>query len=531
MTAQAGLVAIALWIAWRPWETVAATPLVVAAAALALVPWAVRRTAATTLRAGMPAAAAAVALVAASGLFGQDPASGMARLALFGATGVTLFLASREAPSELASRVLALGLALLALWAVWQVTVGFERAALALDSLPQELRGNAAARLASGRGFASMILPSHLAAVLATALPVLVAGAGRSAAGVCWLAGGVLCVIGLIVTHSPIGIALAAAASMTLVAKGRHWLAPVLALVLVVGLATTFVSRPDLGELEPLALRADNWRTALWVWSTSPVAGVGLGGYGQASQTVPFAVGNRPAHAHSLPLEWAAEFGIVGVAAALAGLLWLVRLLLRLWPVRPDLAVALAVVPLHNLVDFSLYTSGVAMTWAVLAGWGWAVVRQPVPGDDGRRYRVVVVTAATLGVAVALLHTTSVLQSRAADAEAHPAARHERADAAHRLAPWRADPVAACAVSALEAGDPDLIEAASQTLARSRWLRPGSASWAALASRLALAAGRVPTAVSEAWEAVQARPFEADHQRRLRALTSRLAEAEHGREP
>ena len=149
---------------------------------------------------------------------------------------------------------------------------------------------------------------------------------------------------------------------------------PWVALLLVSVLVVVIVGRRDVVELEPVRLRLDNWRTAVWVWSTAPAAGVGIGGFAQAAQAVPFEVGNRPRHAHSLPLEWLAELGPVGLLGVVFAGLALWRLLRRLWPVRPDLAVALAVVPVHNLVDFSFYGSGVTLAWAVLVGWAMAFV-------------------------------------------------------------------------------------------------------------------------------------------------------------
>ena len=49
------------------------------------------------------------------------------------------------------------------------------------------------------------------------------------------------------------------------------------------------------GELDPVRLRLDNWRTALWAWSGAPVTGVGVGGFGQAIHR-PLAGGAVQAH-------------------------------------------------------------------------------------------------------------------------------------------------------------------------------------------------------------------------------------------
>ena len=62
------------------------------------------------------------------------------------------------------------------------------------------------------------------------------------------------------------------------VANRRRWSAVAVVAVLACGAAAAFMVRPDLVALDPVRLRLDNWRTAAWVWSTSPVAGVGFGG-------------------------------------------------------------------------------------------------------------------------------------------------------------------------------------------------------------------------------------------------------------
>ncbi len=313
-------------------------------------------------RPGLRPWALAVALAAAlSAAAGDDLATAAVELALAAAVAALVWTASREEPPEALPRWLALGLAALALWALWQVTVGFDRAEPAVAALPEALRANAAERIGSGRAFASLLLPGHLAVVLATALPILAAAVRPSWRAVGWLVGSLLCGVGLVLTRSPIGISLAVLALAVLAARRRRALLIAGLVALAIGLVAVVAMRGDVGELEPLRLRADNWQTAIWAWRSSPLTGVGLGSYGQATRAVPIEVGNLPAHAHSLPLEWLAELGIVGLLAAAAGGLWLACLLRRLWPRRPELAVALAVVPLHNLVDFSLYTSGVAL--------------------------------------------------------------------------------------------------------------------------------------------------------------------------
>jgi O-antigen ligase len=525
---QTVLVVVGLWAAWRPCETSTWSAALLAAAALVLLPWALDRTHDAGARAGFSAAVAVALYGGLRALSGWDPATAVGEAGLVIAVAAAIFLASREPPSENTLRWFALGLAALALWAAWQVAAGLELARAAVPDLPPHMQANALERLASGRAFASFVLPSHLAVVLATVLPLLIAGIRKSAAGAASILGCALCVVGLLLTQSPIGIVLAAAAGLAVVAGRRRWPAAAAAAVLACGAVAAFVMRPDLAALEPVRLRLDNWRTAVWVWSTSPVAGVGFGGYGQASQAVPFEVGNHPAHAHSLPLEWAAEFGVVGVLAVILGVLGLATLVRRLWPERRALAVAIVVVPIHNLLDFSLYTSGVAVVWALLVGWGLAADRRPSTGAVAGWLRLAAFAGAAVVVGVTSLHATSVVVQRSAAAQAASRARFDGLVRAHQLAPWRLEPVTMAAIEGLESGDGPTIVAAARLLDDSRALRPASASLAALASRLAAVQGHAPRAVSEAWTAAHAQPFARAHREHLDTLLGRLAEGDDG---
>lgn len=509
---------------------VAATPVVIAFAVLGLVPWAYRRTDDRGRRGWLGALAVAAAAVL-SALGGGDPATAVGELAVFGAVAALAWTASREPAPETVLRLLALGLAALAGWALWQVAVGFERAALDVADLPEALRANAAERIASGRAFASLLLPGHLAAVLATALPILAAAVRSSRRAAGWVAGSLACGVGLVLTRSPIGITLAALALAVLAFRRRRTLLVGGLAVLAVGLVVVAASRRDVAELEPVRLRVDNWQTAVWAWGTSPLTGVGLGGYGQATRAVPIEVGNLPAHAHSLPLEWLAEMGILGLLAAAAAIAWLVDLLRRLWPRRPELAVALAVVPLHNLVDFSLYTSGVAVPWAVLLGWGVAAAAPGRVVAGHRRGRELVVAAAALAVAAALLHATSATVEAAARSADLAAQRVDGAVNAQRLAPWRAAPPLLVVAAALEAADEGRLTVAAASLDRARRWRPRSAALAAAAGEIELARGRLPTAAAAAWTAQHVQPRSEERRDAWTGLLSRLEAVDHAARP
>ncbi len=523
--AQLALLVVALWTAWRPAETVVATPLVLAAILLLLTPWSWHRT--TEPRRGLAGALVLMACLLASGLSGWSPASALSSGALIATVAGLVWSASRERPPQWVPTVLALGLAALGAWAVWQSAIGFDEMGRGLADLPEALREAAGARLASGRAFASLVVPGHLAALLATTLPLLVVAAGRRRWKLAAISGLVLALTGIVLSRSMLGAGLGLAAVGALaLGRRRRWGAAVGA-AMVAALIVVALLRPDLRALEPVTLRVENWRTALWTWEGTPWSGVGLGGYGHASQGVPFKVENRPIHPHCLPLEWMAELGVAGAGLALVAAVALVLLIRRVWPLRPELAAALAVIPLHNLLDFSLSTSGVAVPWAVLAGWTLAEARasgqvpEPSPaGDRGGRW--LVVAAAAIGLAGAVLVLTSTEVGRAAAVAQTPAARVEGWLRAQRLAPWRTEPLYRLGEAALDSRDPRLVEAAAAELDRWRWLHPRSATLAVLRSRLELALGQLPDSFASAWEAAHARPREPRFAGMLNALRRRF---------
>ena len=521
VTAQGILLILAGWCVWRPVETFPFSAVFVAAAFLGLAVWAWRRTPKRS-NPWLITCTAALVLVA-SGAAGWDPASAFIEISLLMAAAMLMWLASRVSPPERWPALLALAISTLALWGLLQVAGGMDEAASSVGQLPVGIQTAAIERLASGRAFASQLLPSHLAVLLATALPLLLWRLRLRWTALPWVVGSILCVVGLVLTRSPVGAALALGACGLLAAGRRKRLLVLAALVLVLVLIAVITGRGDVMELEPVQLRFDNWRTAIWVWSTAPAAGVGVGGFAQAAQGVPFDVGNRPRHAHSLPLEWLAELGPVGLLAVVFAGFALWRLLCRLWPERPEFAVALAVIPIHNLVDFSFYGSGITLAWAVLVGWAMAFVKtSSEPEPTTTRGRAVFVTAIAGVLAVTVLHVTSLMVEESASKRGIPSERLDGALEARRLAPWRVDPLGLVAAAALETGDPRRISEARAELDRGRRLRPHSAALAGLRAELAIAGGMAPTAVSEAWISAAEQPSNERLAENLERLLSRL---------
>jgi len=185
--------------------------------------------------------------------------------------------------------------------------------------------------------------------------------------------------------------------------------------------------------------------------------------------------------------------------------------------------VALAVIPVHNLVDFSFYGSGITLAWAVLVGWAMAFVNtSSEPEPTTTRCRVVFVAAVAGVLAATVLHVTSVMVEESAFERKIPSERLDGALEARRLAPWRVDPLGLVATAALDTGDPHRISEAGTELDRGRWLRPHSAALAGLRAELAVAGGMAPTAVSEAWISAIEQPSDETRAENLESLLGRL---------
>jgi hypothetical protein len=214
--------------------------------------------------------------------------------------------------------------------------------------------------------------------------------------------------------------------------------------------------------------------------------------------------------------------GFAGGLAVCVGAMWFVTILMRLWPNRPSLAVALAIVPLHNMADFSLYTSGVAIPWAILLGWGLAETKSSAEPPSGRWTRVLLVTASAGVVALTMLHATSVILERAAFATIESTRRFDDAAQAYRLAPWRMSAVSLAAAAAVESGDPIQVDEASRLITKAQRWRPRSAVLAEARGRLDLAVGNVPTGVAGLWEAARAQPAVEERKRTLNRLLGQL---------
>ncbi len=509
------LVGAGILAAWRPVETHPLTGVALTVAFLALIPWAWAKTSVQGARntAGLIVIWLVFLVVGQAGAW--DRAEAFSQLFMAGAVVGAIWIASRRSPDDWMIDSFALGLLGLAIWGLWQTLGGLDHLRVLTENLPEHLRAGALSRIERGRAFASFLLPSHLAVVLATVMPILLVRIKGDMKGILFAFAFALGVGGVVATRSPVGVVLAiVSCALVLVAARRKSSFWVLGIGCV-AVAVTVAYRPDVLRLQPVALRLDNWGSALWVWSTAPFAGVGLGSFGQAAQSVPWPVGNHPVHAHSMPLELLADLGLFGLAAWVGAMIWLWRVARRLWPLRPEIAVALLVIPAHNLVDFSLYTTAVALPWAVLMGWSLALNGKAAEDESpvSPAFRWIPVLAGAGAVAVALLAVTGFTLKEVARGEASLEQRIESAGRAALLTPWDADATDLVGILALERGSPEIARESLALLEARLWQRPRSAARAQLMGRLATLAGDPVGGLASLWRAQENQPYDGRRRR------------------
>jgi O-antigen ligase len=424
---------------------------------------------------------------------------------------VSLFaLARRSPPSAAQLSGLAAALGLTGVVAIVQGAGGLQRAQLLVGELPSAWQEAASARLATGRVFGTAALPGHFAALMLMCLPLLATALWRSCGWRRLVWGTVLLVdLGAVALTRSLGALLLGGVLLILLLRGKAGTRSIVtAAIGLAGIAVVVLAfRHDLRMLEPLRLRWINWRTTAWVFAQHPWLGVGLGGVGQAALLAPTAAANITPYTHNTYLELLAEFGLGGAGFLLFGVLALRRLLSRGWGAEPALVAAVAIVPLHNLADFSAYAPEVLLPWAVLAG---ALAGRLLPPAVRPLHTATIV--AVLGGA-AVLATFAWRSEVELDrlSSASPRAAVGVGLSAAAWAPWTVTPLELCSARALSSGGavPGL-DRLDTALATRGWVLPASAGWAEVRARLALATGRTGEAVMWAREAHRRAPWRAD---------------------
>jgi len=330
-------------------------------------------------------------------------------------------------------------------------------------------------RLLDGRAFAGFTTPAALGCFLALTLAVTVCLATGSALrwrrALLWTsvpiqAGGMIAAASATAT---LALAAVLGAAFLLVKSRGNVKMPVRILVTVVvclaALAAGVVALrgAEVLDLEhdnnPLKLRAGNVRIAGEIASDYPWLGTGPGGYGEAYALYRQEGDNESRHAHNLPMEMVAEFGVPG--GVLLGVLFLTLFLeplirsarsgtsMKDW--RFGASLGLAVFAIHNMADYTAYMPSLLWLMAVLRGLVCLDPEHSTKADEaagglsfqrsrlaGLAALLVVVTAATVSAGQGL-----AWNARYAAMEAHAAGHRQEALAAAtlavRFAPWDVD--------------------------------------------------------------------------------------------
>jgi hypothetical protein len=363
--------------------------------------------------------------------------------------------------------------------AVLQVAGGLEEAQAAVVELPRALREAASTRLAIGRAFGTASLPGHFAVLLLMAVPLLLDRWHAARWGDRLLRGAGLAgvVVGIALTRSLAALAVGAVLALVAASLGlpRRPILLGAGVALLLVLVLTAAWRTDLGSIEPVRLRLVNWRTAVAAFAGSPFVGVGLGGVGQAGLLAPTAASNITPYTHNSYLQLLAELGLVGLPVVAAGVLWLVRVIGLGLRQAPALALAVLVVPVHNLVDFSAYQPEIVVPWAVLLGALAARVR-PMPDRPVPATLLLPVLAVCSLASVASWRGETVFDAALLQ---KPEQRSEMALTAARWQPWALTPLLLAADGALERGaPPPELGNLDRAIASRWWVRPRSGAWA-----------------------------------------------------
>ncbi len=473
----------------------------------------------------------------------------LATLLLAATLGVCTASRARDVRTSLSLPTVLVAVAVLvSLHAFYQVAFGLEALARSVEASPGLADRDAIlARLRAGRAFGAFATPAACGGLLAITLPVTVAFAWGHTRGKRLL---------LLAAATAQGAALAATASagavsallvaivVLLVRRAASARALALAALALSGVLAGIVAWRGASVIDPThaespwRLRAGNVRAAAAMAIDHPWTGVGPGAYGDAYPLYREAGDNESRHAHDLPAEWLAEYGIpVGLMLS-AAFFWLF-----LGPIlgrpRPGpiwlggVRVGLAAFALHNLVDFTAVFPSFLLAAAVLRG---ACAREGDPEPAGVRLwpaRFAPVAVAALAGAIVALSglawNARVAVRTGPGSEIEPGRTTALAGRSVALAPWDPDARMLRAETLLRSADPAAALADADAAVRRTPLR---ASARALRGRIRAALGDVPGAFADFEEATRLYPMRREYAKDRDALAAKLPDSSRaGSEP
>jgi len=382
-----------------------------------------------------------------------------------------------------------------------------------------------AGQLADARANSVLVLPGHLAALLAAAL-ALGAGLALATRGRARAATVVLLLItatGLMAARSFSGVLLAAGglaivALVSMPARARRWaIGATIAGGAALVVASLGLRSGEIARENPAVARARNWRTAASIVREAPLAGHGGGSFAVEHVRLRPRASNDVRHAHQAFLEAAAEHGLVALPLLVAGAAAVLLAGLRATrgdssaPLAAGCLGASAVLIGHGLLDFGWSLDSFGGPAAFLLGTTWALVERPRASKlPSLAFASAVVVSFLVSLAGGVAEGLAERALLAASGGEHGRAR-ELLARARRLDPlddeWCAEGSAAALALAREGGRAaDLLEEADGLARRAVALSPRKAARHELLARVLEARGRRVEAAAAALRASQLAP-------------------------
>jgi tetratricopeptide (TPR) repeat protein len=394
----------------------------------------------------------------------------------------------------------------------------------------------ALSRLEQGRPYGGFATPAALGCFLVMTIPAVAAWAfgKRGSLRALGLGAAGLGASGLVATRSVTAMAALAAALALAGLRGR--VAPRLlaasAGMIAVAIIAVGIMRPDAvfapsRKDSPWRLRAGNVRVAIEIARDHPLAGVGPGGFAEAFPQYRQAGDNESRHAHDLPAELVAEWG-VPLGLALSALFFWVFV----GPVlghagdprtfASGLSVGVAAFAIHNLADFTAFLPSLLVVACVCRGLiAKGVVSERAVPAARAAWIAVAVAAAVVAAGAGLARETLFQAREEANAGDHAAALRF-AERAERLAPWDADPPQFAAEARMAAGASD---AALHDAERAVTRAPSRAAARVVRARARAASGDSAGAYADLVEAQRLYPLRPDYAAQRDALAAALEKA------
>jgi O-antigen ligase len=486
---------------------------------------------------------AAIPVALAAGRMGIAPGEAVepvVTMLLAATAGIAAAASSRR--DETIARLFAVLVAFVGGRALYETIWGLPSwAARVRESAPTTTDGLALlTRLEQGRPYGGFLTPAALGCFLILAVPPVAMWAigKRGKLRALGLSAAVLGAAALAATRSLSALGALAGAIALCGLRGRVRPRVVAAAAAAIGLVILCVGllradavfSPAAGD-SPWRLRGGNVRIALQIAREHPLAGVGPGGYAEAFPQYRRSGDNESRHAHNLPSELAADWGVpIGLALSAVFFLAFAGPLFR-WSGDAKtfgfgLSVGLSAFALHNLADFTAFLPSLLVFAAVSRG----LLAQYVPPERAhhglRAAWITVASGLALLAAGSGLARDALFDAKQAGAAGAHAAAVRLAKRATRLAPWDADPPQVAAFARLAVGG-DLAGALADA-DRAVTRAPSRAAARVVRARARGAGGDGAGAFADLAEAARLYPMSSDYALQRDSLAEALGKAREG---